>query len=300
MSKDTVSQLEVNLNAKDSQLSKAQVNLQVTEKQLSRTKTDLDKAMKELTTDVLKEYAEATVKLNFQIAENRLLLPYKDRKSWYLPVIQLGSKSYIIGDFSKVLGLSGNWTIHKDIYKLEYSISDPSSKETEGMQLRKPILSLDIDKSVVLLPVPANREALKPISFEQLKKRGLHSIHLFKSDSYGKRSTNLGNRCSISLVRGDNYLYINNDPRNRTSEINAEIGDILLTREGRFVGIVVDIVSSSMGKKEEAKCFVFPEKINLSRSLKIPLEKPEGQKYYKDFAHTVYNLQKELKKKRSD
>jgi hypothetical protein len=287
---------------KSGELDKTQEKLSFTKEKLTSNKEELDrtqnwlkKVEKELKTDVLKEYSKAVVKLMFDIRERRLLTSYEDNKIWYLPEISLGEKSYIIADFNDLLALGSNWISHRKVYSLNYTVGLPTINSQRTL-LKGPILSLFPDRRVCLLPVPPTATPLKPLSFNQLKERGLHHIHLFKKNNFGKSSTNLGNRCSINMAPGDNYLYISNDPHLRTSQINAEPGDVLLTREGRFVGIVVEVKRTESGRGQEAKCFVFPSSIDLAKANRIPLTKPVGSEYYQGFVNAVEKISEEIKK----
>ena len=87
----------------------------------------------------------------------------------------------------------------------------------------------------------------------------------------------LENRCSLDLSEGGDYLFIRNDSRS----VRAAQGDIVLTREGEFVGIVVGV--DRMG--ERARLYVFPAEKSWSDTVEVPFEKRNGS--YEDFTARV-------------
>jgi hypothetical protein len=186
---------------------------------------------------------------------------------------------------------------HKNIYYLKYAVSPPTGKLYEKV-LPGPIVSLDEDRRVCMIPIPKGtieRKALIPINFPQLIERGLKDLYLLKKGSFGKGSVNLGDRCSIHLEKKDSYLYISN-PFKKGDETSAELGDFLMTKDGKFVGLVVEIIRNSAKRSEKAKCFVFPAQINLGRVEKIPVLKKKGQEYYYGFSAAVDVINKQLNK----
>ena len=122
----------------------------------------------------------------------------------------------------------------------------------------------------------------------KLRQRGLHNLYLFKTSSFGKESAALGGRCSIDLSAREPYLYIRNTGRGTGgSELRAEPGDFVLSREGDFIGVVVSIENFDFGRRQEAKCFVFPDEFNWEKAGSIPIVRRPGEEYFNAFGGAV-------------
>ena len=109
----------------------------------------------------------------------------------------------------------------------------------------------------------------------------------FKPNDFGKRTCNLEGRASLNLSVGDKYLYIRNSTRRTDSELKAELGDLIVTKEGDFVGLIVAVEDFDLGRKQEAKCFIMPDNFKVSEAYEIPITKSKDQPLYLDFMKTV-------------
>ena len=96
------------------------------------------------------------------------------------------------------------------------------------------------------------------------------------------------------MKENDEYLYIRN-ALETSSEAMAEEGDLVMTKEGGFVGIVVSVTRFENGRSE-AKCFVFPDAFRLRNSIRIAIDKNEKSKYLSDFDTIGGKLLPRLKK----
>ena len=228
---------------------------QATQTALEETKIRLKEAEERLHSDALQKYSQATVKLDFSIKEKRFLGDYSSSESYYLPEIAIGEP------------------LETDAGKL---------KKVDG-----PIYSLNVDNRVCLLEIPSMRKALKPLSFTQLKSRGLQNLYLFKPNDFGKRTCNLEGRASLNLSAGDKYLYIRNSTRRTDSELKAELGDFIITKEGDFVGLIVAVEDFDLGRKQDAKCFIMPDNFKVSEAYEIPITRQKDQPLYSDFMKAV-------------
>jgi hypothetical protein len=261
---------------------------QATQTALEETKIRLKEAEERLRSDALQKYSLATVKLDFTIKEKRFLGDYSSSESYYLPEIAIGEKNYLAVNFKVIAGLFKDITGHAKVYDLNYAIGEPL--ETDAGKFKKvigPIYSLNVDNRFCLLEIPSMRKALKPLSFTQLKSRGLQNLYLFKPNDFGKRTCNLEGRASLNLSTGDKYLYIRNSTRRTDSELKAELGDFIITKEGDFVGLIVAVEDFDMGRKQEAKCFIMPDDFKVSEAYEIPITKQKDQPLYSDFMKAV-------------
>lgn len=261
---------------------------QATQTALEETKIRLKEAEERLRSDALQKYSQATVKLDFTIKEKRFMGDYASSESYYLPEIVIGEKNYLAVNFRVITGLFKDITGHAKVYDLNYAIGEPL--ETDAGKLKKvdgPIYSLNVDNRVCLLEIPPTKKALKPLSFTQLKSRGLQNLFLFKPNDFGKRTCNLEGRASLNLSVGDKYLYIRNSTRRTDSELKAELGDLIVTKEGDFVGLIVAVDDFDLGRKQEAKCFIMPDNFKVSDAYEIPITKPQDQKLFLGFMKAV-------------
>jgi hypothetical protein len=261
---------------------------QATQTALEETKIRLKEAEERLHSDALQKYSQATVKLDFSIKEKRFLGDYSSSESYYLPEIAIGEKNYLAVNFKVITGLFKDITGHAKVYYLNYAIGEPL--ETDAGKLKKvdgPIYSLNVDNRVCLLEIPSMRKALKPLSFTQLKSRGLQNLYLFKPNDFGKRTCNLEGRASLNLSAGDKYLYIRTSTRRTDSELKAELGDFIITKEGDFVGLIVAVEDFDLGRKQDAKCFIMPDNFKVSEAYEIPITRHKDQPLYSDFMKAV-------------
>ena len=79
------------------------------------------------------------------------------------------------------------------------------------------------------------------------------------------------------------------------AEFNADIGDVLMSRDGKFIGVVVALDRGQQGAAPLAKCFVFDDGFDISRNNKVPLEKNPENRYYERFAEAVNNIRQLIK-----
>jgi hypothetical protein len=126
-------------------------------------------------------------------------------------------------------------------------------------------------------------QPLTVLTKNDLKQRGIHDLYLFKTSSFGKDSTILDSRCSMSFESDDDYLYIRNGAR-VSSELKADIGDLVLTKQGELAGIVVALENFDFGRQQEARCYVFTNLPDTAKLPQIPLTRSGRQQLYQGFS----------------
>ena len=145
-----------------------------------------------------------------------------------------------------------------------------------------PALCLAEDSRVCLFPVSEkDSNPMHYLTFEELRERGIDNLTLFKSGTFSKASADITGRCSLSLQVDDNHLYIRNSNRS-SSELKAEVGDFVLSKEGAFVGVVVKVGSTDLGQTSTALCYVFPGEPELTKAFPLNLTRDSSQ-FYNDF-----------------
>lgn len=267
---------------KDEEL-KQEKDERIAENQRAREKAEekAEDLEKKLSNDVLTSYANSALELFFHIRNDRLFNNIEIDKSFFLPSVTIDGKNWIVSAFRDTTGLklhSGYTTVNE----LQYKVRRPQSKDKWEI-VSGPALCLNEDMRVCLFPVGDGiAKPMQALTFPALSERGVDNLTLFKSGTYSKESADLSGRCSLSLQEDDNYLYIRN-PNRSSSELRAEVGDFVLSKEGFFVGVVVKVSSSDLGRTSTARCFVFPNVPDLSKAARLRLTKEPSQSRFFDF-----------------
>ncbi len=250
----TTKQAAENINR---ELIESQGKVENTEAKLATTQEKLTDAEAKLRSDVLNKYNAATVKLNIKIKEKRMLIDIDGGGDYYLPVIAVNGKNYLIASFDTLVGAKGDKPLTFDrVSDIDYQIN--------GIRLNTPVIISKFDPRVAILEIPSEIKAA-PIAIldsTNLRNRGLDNLYLFKTSSYGKESSNLNGRCSVDFASKDPYMFIRNGNRS-SNQLAAETGDFVLNKQGEFIGVVVAKRADALGRNEEAKCFIFPDNFTL-------------------------------------
>jgi len=263
---------------------------------LRSIKESLGDAVQGLHNDALEKYSQAAVLLEMYIEKSRFFINSKKKDSFYLPQVVIGNKRYLISSLDLLSGIRRSITKSSKITELNYTINPPKDIQDKH-EIKKDLLSLNADNRVCLLEVPAIRKnAIELLTYDGLVKRGLESLTLFKYKNFGEESSNLNGRCSLGFRKGDNYLYIRNSVRKTDPEVKVEVGDFIMTKQGMFVAVAVEVKSLNAGRQQRVKCFVFSDISSIDDVIKIPLTKGADEKYFADFARGIAKINSRLKK----
>jgi hypothetical protein len=248
-----------------------------------------------LQNDALEKYSLSAVLLKMNIQEKRFLIDYKKSGTFYLPEVMVGGKRYLISSLDLLSGMRRLITKSSKINKLSYMVGKPKN-DKKPLRIKTPLLSLKADSRVCLLEVPAIRKnSVELLTYSSLRKRGLQNLTLFKYKTFGEDSGSLDGRCSLGLKKGDNYLYIRNSVLKSAVQLKAEAGDFIMTKQGMFVGIAVEVENFNSGRQQRVKCFVFSDDFSIKNAVKIPLVKRSGAEYFSNFAEAVAKINSQLK-----
>lgn len=257
--------------------------------ELEQAQRQLSEAEKKLSTDVLARYSGAAIRLDIDVTEKRLFLNQHGGGRFFLPLVKLDGRSVMVNTFPVFAGNAYEPLNFTEIIKADYKVDSPDAPDSSaGIRLAGPILTLPDEPRVAAMEFNlAGRAPLEVMTIEKLKKRGLEELFLFKTSSFGKQSAGLAGRCSLDFTSGDRYLYIRNTGRGTGSELRAEPGDLVLTREGDFVGVVVSIEKFDFGRREEAKCYVFSDAFSWKDAPAVPIGKQPGENGFERFGSDI-------------
>jgi len=283
VAKETVAQNEKMMGEKDKQIADKQ-------RDLAETRKEAEELKKMLNNDVLTSYNASALELSFHLVNDRLFNNIEIDKSFFLPAVTFGGKNWLVSAFRDTTGLN-LYSGYTKVTELQYKVRRPQSKD-KWTNVAGPALCLAEDSRVCLFPVDAGKaEPIRAITFAALRERGLDNLTLFKSGTFSKESADITGRCSVSMEQGDNYLYIRN-PNRSSSELKADIGDIVLSKEGFFVGVVVKVSSNDLGQTSTARCYVFPGEPDLAKAFRLRLTKEPSQTLFYDFVDGHEELRK--------
>ena len=297
VSKETIAQTEKLMGEKDRQIAQTEKLMGEKDKQIADKQRDLAETRKEaeelkkmLNNDVLTSYNASALEMSFHLVNDRIFNNIVIDKSFFLPAVTLNGRVWLVSAFRDATGLNLHSGYTK-VSELQYKVRRPQSKD-KWTAVTGPALCLAEDARVCIFPVDAGKaEPIRAITFDALRERGLDNLTLFKSATFSKDSADITGRCSVSMEQGDNYLYIRN-PNRSSSELKAEVGDIVLSKEGFFVGVVVKVSSADLGQTSTAKCFVFTGEPDLKKALQLRLTKERSQTLYYDFVDGHESLRK--------
>ena len=283
VTKETLAQNEKIIGEKDKLIAEKQ-------KDLADTRQEAAELKKMLSNDSLTSYNASALELSFHLVNDRLLNNITIDKSFFLPAVSLGGKNWLVSAFRDTTGLT-LYSGYTKVTELAYKVRRPQSKD-KWTPVTGPALCLAEDSRVCLFPVEAGKaEPIQAITFGALRERGLDNLTLFKSGTFSKDSADITGRCSVSLEQGDNHLYIRN-PNRSSSELKADVGDIVISKEGFFVGVVVKVSSSDLGQTSTAQVYVFPGEPELAKALQLRLTKEPSQTLFYDFVERHEDLRK--------
>ncbi|MBQ6352101.1 MAG: hypothetical protein IJJ28_02390 [Lentisphaeria bacterium] len=252
---------------------------------LTAVTAQLKEAKRKLGNHVLQCYGNGAVALEVAVREERLMGEQRGGGTYYLPLVELGGQSFLVGHLDQFAGDRDRPLAFNRVTQAAMFVSTPGAK-TAGQPLAGPVLLApgEIRMAAVRTQL-GGRKPLKALTLEQLRERGVQELYLFKADSFGRDSAELEGRCSLDVSNDVPYIFIRNSVAR--SELKAEPGDLILTREGDYAAIVIDTLPRGFAKGDVARAFVFPNRAVWNNARRIPYEKPRDAKYFDDFARAV-------------
>ena len=259
------------------------------------TSTQLAEATRKLQNRVLPSYGAGVVKLTVDIREERMLREQRGGGTFYLPLIELDGRTYLVGHLNQFIADTGkNSLLYHNVKAATLFAAVPDAAKPTGTSIKTPVLLANAEPRMAAVPMKlAGRKPLRALKVRELRERGVENLYLFKADSHGGENAELAGRCSIGLA--GELLIRNSGSR---SELRAEPGDLILTRSGEFVGLVAEAESQSGSSRrgDQVRAFVMPDgKVWDNPKHTISYVRPAGKKYYTDFEDSVRNIREALK-----
>lgn len=238
--------------------------------------------------DVLSCYADAAALLRLSILENRLVVDQETNALYCIPLVELAGKTVMLTNFDNISGIAQAPLNFREVKRLSYRAALPGGKEP--VTVTTPLYIGKNDPRVAALEVKLpGRKPLKTIFADAIRKRGVENLYLFKTNSSGKESAPLGDRCSLDFASGGDVLYIRNG--RSSTELKASPGDLILTKEGEFAGVVVASESPVFSSRENARCMLFTKDFSWDKSMvAIPVTKKANEPFYSGFADGMGKL----------
>ena len=263
---------------------------------LTAVSNELREAKRKLGNHVLQCYGNGAVALEVAVREERLMGEQRGGGTYYLPLVELDKQIYLVGHLDQFIGDRDRPLVFHKVVQAAMFVSVPGGKAA-GQPLAGPVMSASGEPRLAAVRTQMNgRKPLKALTLEALRERGVHELYLFKANTFGRDSTELEGRCSLDVSESVPYIFIRNS--SSRSELKAEPGDLILTREGDFAAIVVDALPRTFGRGEVVRAFVFPNADVWKDPRLIPFEKPRDAKYFDAFAAAVRDIRETLNPRR--
>ena len=284
------------LSAATAELNRVNKDKTIAETKLAGIQDITAKIIRESTrkrSDVIASYANSVLNFSCRISEEKLFGLHTGSGSFFLPVVKFNGKNLIIGTLNKFAGDTSTALAFAKVKELEFTVQAPG-QQTLKNRLASPIL---VNRSEPLSAAfeyrGLDRKPLPLLTIETLKNRGTDGLYLFKCTSLGKESTLLDGRCSLSLVPGENFMFIRNAGR-ANNELAAEPGDFILSREGEFVGLVISYEISERQRVKSSKVLLFADEKAWNDAEKIPINRKNKESYYDGFAQKMQEIRKKI------
>ena len=260
-----------NTNLKDEKinLEKDKLNLKNNVDNLEKDKTSLISKVTALTNNIHKTVQFVKRKVNVSITETDKLMDDVNNLSFNSIVLYIKNQPYLISTHDK-LGLDW-WQIHIDgdikDYILKVSKEDDSSIKEE---VSDKLYYLNEDARMILIPVKKQKNAIK-ITGRKEAVEHLANLWLFKS-----KTGNLEKLRTANLTPDGKYINLEVPIQTRARNKPA-IGDLVLSRVGKLIAIIVDR-EVFINNKIVYKAYI-PEK-DLSKL--IPIDINNKKQFVKD------------------
>ncbi|MEG2075114.1 MAG: hypothetical protein RRY34_01330, partial [Victivallaceae bacterium] len=250
-----------------------------------------------LRNDVTLAYNNAVLALEVNMTEKQLLLDRDLTATYYLPQVKIGANNYLISDILYLFNRVRNSALPNDVYALNLAVNEIKT-DSKKINMEKPILLDSSNERIAFIEVPFGidkSKALEIITLDEVKKRDMNEFYLYKPSSAGSASTALTGRVSMAVGPNGTELIIRNSTKT-ASELKAEVGDFVLTKQGEFVGVVEQINSSDFGRKNDAKVTTFSKIPTPNNFRQISVKAKNSDGFYRVFQDEMKRIIQSAKK----
>ncbi len=284
------------LSATTAELNKVSKDKAIAETKLAGVKDITEKLLKAASrrhSDVIASYADSVVNFNCKVSEEKLFGLHSGTGNFFFPIVRFNNKNFVIGTLNKFAGDADTALAFIKVKELLFHVQSPGSTAAKR-RIASPMLTNAADTRAAAFEYPhSDRKPLPLLTSAELKKRGTDGLYLFKCTSLGKESTLLDGRCSLSLVPGENFMFIRNAGR-ANNELNADPGDFIISREGEFAGVVIGYETADNRKVKISKVLLFADTKAWDNAKIIHIDRKQGTAYYEDFAKNMREIRKTL------
>ena len=248
----------------------------------------VEEANKKLRSRLMQNYADGAVRLKVDIREELMLgREQKGGGVYYLPLVEIDGRSFLVGHANQFLGIDGkNSLSYKDVKFAAISVSVPGAKNAAEIPLKGPVLLANAEPRLAAIPMNfRGRKAIPALTAAKLRERGVDDLFLVKAGSPGTDHAALAQRCSLDIAGN---FFIRNAGSRR--EVRAEPGDLVFSREGEFVGIVttVEIAPGTRRHGDQVRVFVLPDgRVWDGAKVAIAYTRPAGAEYFTDLENSA-------------
>lgn len=282
--------VENTLKSTVAELSKIRAQEQVQMREKAQAQAKLEAAQKMLAekgrpVDVaLQSYAKAIVNVRCEVSEKTAFRTLTGKSESFYPVVDFGGKTILVGLLNRFAGDENVALSFKNIINVKFTASSPLGGNSKA--LTGAMYLPNSDRRIAGFPYQ-NQDCrpLKLLTADQLVRRGLNGLHLFKRTS-GANATLTG-RASLSFKDGKYSFFVRNAGR-ANNELKAEPGDIIVSSEGDFVGIA--IANGELDGVRGVQIALFSSPDVWQNTAMVPLDKLPGEKSFSRYAAVMRKI----------
>ncbi|MBR7131275.1 MAG: hypothetical protein IKC82_04730 [Lentisphaeria bacterium] len=243
---------------------------------------------------VFERYAAAVVKIESTVSEKAFIGERSGKTTSFYPLVSFGKRVVLIGAVNRFAGDWEKVLDFKNVTRVDMLVSSPF--EPSGNQRQRLNGAMVVNGSQPHLAAFAfssrKYRPLTVVSVGKLQENGVEGLFLFKNSGF-EANTRLDGRVSLVMDKNNPALFIRNSGRSG-NELDAEAGDLILTRSGEFVGIVAERVK--VNRVEGGRVPLIRDVENFWGSgIVVPLDKSAGERYFSRFGSQMRKVREKVK-----
>ncbi len=264
-------------------------NFQISAK-LEAAREMLERSRKNVN-NVIKCYGSAVVQVDCAVTEESIFGGRTGKSTSYYPLVDFNGKIMLVGLTNRFAGDEKTALSFKNITGIDFSVLLPQGNVRTKLPAAMIVSALEM-RIAGFNYKDKNSTPLKLLTAEELLKRGLDGLYLFKPTSFGGSSAKLDGRVSLALTNGSRSLFIRNAGR-ANNELKSAPGDFILSSDGEFVGIV--IANDTVDNVRGSRVFLFESAAFWNNPVIVPLNKLPGEKYFSRYAGAMQMIRRKVR-----